>query len=318
MPRSKKIVATPDAPSVGTIVTAPPNRPSVPPTPPNAKLAYDRVVPEMLLLKEEEVGPINLDISQAVALALSALPGIKAHEADLAKLPGFDMRYLKMLETYAFASWYAHLQALPAVTQTELKAYLEEATALRNEHVSDGEVMVRRGIFNAEAMASVRAGQGHVDLANDLTAVSAMYELAWEAIGGRTFITRAQVERAGVLGPRLLVALGARAYSTTEKDKPGANRARAYTLFSRAYNQVRRALAYLRWEEGDAESIAPSLYRTRANRAAPGRVVEEESGGVSDGNGGGDGGHGAMPALPTAPVIPPPAALPEVDAASPA
>ena len=162
MPRSKKVVVSPNATRVDPTVSAMPNRPSVPPTPPNAKLAYDRVTAEMLLLKDEEIEPLNLDISQAVALALSALPGIQAHEAALAALPRFDIRYLKKLETYAFAAWYAHIQALPAVTPTQLKAYLEEGTALRNELVLDGEVMVRRSIFNAEARASVRSGHGHV------------------------------------------------------------------------------------------------------------------------------------------------------------
>ena len=34
-------------------------------------------------------------------------------------------------------------------------------------------------------------------------------------------------------------------------------RARAYTLF---YDDARRAVIFLRWHEGDADSIAPSLH----------------------------------------------------------
>jgi len=40
-------------------------------------------------------------------------------------------------------------------------------------------------------------------------------------------------------------------------------RRRADTLFVRAYDEVRRIVAYLRWHEGDADSIAPSLYAKR-------------------------------------------------------
>ncbi|WP_438004954.1 hypothetical protein [Sorangium sp. So ce321] len=35
-----------------------------------------------------------------------------------------------------------------------------------------------------------------------------------------------------------------------------------------AYDQTRRAVSYLRWNEGDAETIAPSLYKGRGGRAA--------------------------------------------------
>jgi hypothetical protein len=37
-------------------------------------------------------------------------------------------------------------------------------------------------------------------------------------------------------------------------------RARAFTLFTRAYDDARRAVIFLRWHEGDADSIAPSLH----------------------------------------------------------
>jgi hypothetical protein len=35
-----------------------------------------------------------------------------------------------------------------------------------------------------------------------------------------------------------------------------------------AYDQTRRAVAYLRWNEGDADAIAPSLYKGRGGRSA--------------------------------------------------
>ena len=42
-------------------------------------------------------------------------------------------------------------------------------------------------------------------------------------------------------------------------------RVRAFTLFVHAYSNARRAVTYLRWHEGDADSIAPSLYAGRSN-----------------------------------------------------
>jgi hypothetical protein len=53
-------------------------------------------------------------------------------------------------------------------------------------------------------------------------------------------------------------------------------RARAFTLLVNAYDACRQALAYLRWKEGDAESIAPSLFKKRPGRK-PGKKDEESA-----------------------------------------
>ncbi|HEX4334524.1 MAG TPA: hypothetical protein VH062_01350 [Polyangiaceae bacterium] len=42
-------------------------------------------------------------------------------------------------------------------------------------------------------------------------------------------------------------------------------RTRAFTLFVNAYDQVRRAVSYLRWDDDDAGTVAPSLYVRRGN-----------------------------------------------------
>lgn len=57
--------------------------------------------------------------------------------------------------------------------------------------------------------------------------------------------------------------------------EPGAmsaneRRQRAFTLFARAYDECRRAATYLRWQEGDADELVPSLYSGRnASRRGP-------------------------------------------------
>jgi hypothetical protein len=39
-------------------------------------------------------------------------------------------------------------------------------------------------------------------------------------------------------------------------------------LLAQVYDQCRRAVFFLRWNEGDADAIAPSLYTKRPRRAA--------------------------------------------------
>ncbi len=57
-------------------------------------------------------------------------------------------------------------------------------------------------------------------------------------------------------------------------------RQQAFTLFIRTYDQLRRAVHYLRWEHGDAEEIAPSLYaasRRRSSRSGKSKTTPPES-----------------------------------------
>ncbi|MBI5479925.1 MAG: hypothetical protein HY906_13755 [Deltaproteobacteria bacterium] len=43
-------------------------------------------------------------------------------------------------------------------------------------------------------------------------------------------------------------------------------RDRAFTLLVNAYDTFQRAVTYLRWNEGDAGTIAPSLFDYRSGR----------------------------------------------------
>ena len=69
------------------------------------------------------------------------------------------------------------------------------------------------------------------------------------------------------------IALGAKeqpGVKTPDPSNVAERRSRAYTLFVRAYDQCRRAAAYLRWNEGDADEFAPSLFTSRGPRKAGG------------------------------------------------
>ena len=246
-----------------------------PVTPLAAEVAFERVLPELDAVKAHELAPMNLDVTYSVKMVLGKLEGIRLYEPQLLGLPELDPQCIQKLETYALAAWFAHIEAQPNPQQPRLRALLEEALSLRSTLLVEADALVHHGLFEASAVAAVRAGQGHADLANDLVALSGMYRKIWEALGGRTLVTEASVKRAGVLGTELLAALGVRAEGGTLSEREANDtKARAFTLFARAYDEVRRGLAFLRWREGDADEIAPSLYR-KGGRA--GARTEPES-----------------------------------------
>jgi hypothetical protein len=243
-------------------VSKPPKASAAKPgVPAEAAKAFAEVEPSLAALKPEELAPINTDIPRAVAVAVGAVPHLARLRASAAKLPGFDIAHLDRLGTYALAAWYAHLLALPAVVESELAALLDEARPLRESMLLSSELLAHTGLFDRDAVKAIRAGQGNLDTANDLVALAALFTSGWSQVENKTPIEWAQVERAAQLGPRILIALGARdvpGVPSPGAADPAERRHRAYTLF----------VTYLRWDEGDADEIAPSLFANRSPRKA--------------------------------------------------
>lgn len=250
-----------------------------PGVPEEAAKAYAEVEPILAALAPGDLDQVRTDIPRAVAIAVGAVPHIAKMRDQAAKLPGFDVTNVDRLGTYALAAWYAHLLSLPAVVGSELGGLLEEAKPLREDMLMSAELLAHKGFFDRNAVKAIRAGQGNLDTANDLVALAALFTAGWSQVENKTPVEPAQVERAAQLGPRILVALGARDQPGTKSADPAdpaERRQRAYTAFVRAYDQCRRAVTFLRWNEGDADEIAPSLFANRGPRAASGEPEAPE------------------------------------------
>ncbi|WP_437569526.1 hypothetical protein [Sorangium sp. So ce542] len=271
--------------------------PAKPSAPDEAAEAFAQIEPE--LDRIEKVVPINVDIPRAVAVAVGAVPHLKALRARFVdELPRFPIEALDKLMSYALGAWYAHLLALPAGPGQEgLKRLLDEASALRADLLVAAEALAHKGFVDAGRVAEIRSGNGHLDTANDLVALAALFGESWGAVKHKTTVEWSDVERASKLGPELLVALGARNQPGVPAPKaadPADRRARAFTLLVRAYDQCRRGVTYLRWIEGDYDAIAPSLFAGRggARRGAPAKEEPADEGveGEAEGESGlGDG-----------------------------
>jgi hypothetical protein len=246
------------------------------PTPPNAAAdAFAKVEPELALLTPEEVTPVGIDISAAVTAVLAAAPRIQEHQAAIAEqLPKHPIGFIENLTTYAHAAWYAHLAHTYAAGGPEAsRALLDEAQKLREGLLIAGEALAHRGLLNAEAVAKVRKGSGSADTANDLIALASLFSADWGRVSSKTAVERHEIDRAAEIGPAVMVMLAVKKHPAKNNDTEG-QRARAFTLLSKAYDSCRQALAYLRWKEGDADVIAPSLYRKRPGRK-PGKKADE-------------------------------------------
>ncbi|XYI04300.1 hypothetical protein ACMHYB_00915 [Sorangium sp. So ce1128] len=211
--------------------------PRKPSAPPQAAAAFDKVLAEIEALSPDRLIPVNLDVPRVVSQVLGVSPGLVALRPAIAEhLPTFDVARLDRLDTYALAAWYAHLLSLSSGdVESALKPLLAEAAPLRENLLGDAEALARRGLLDAETVADIRAGQGYIDTANDLVALSALFSASWSEIAGRTVATEEEVKRAGEIGPQLLAALGPRRRAVRHGGPAGPRRC--------AQRRARRRLA---------------------------------------------------------------------------
>jgi hypothetical protein len=244
------------------------------PSAPNAAAdAFAKVEAELASLAADALTPITVDLGGAVGSVLAAAPRIREHRDAIAEqLPRHPIESVDKLATYAQAAWYAHLvHTYSSGSPESAKALIEEATRLREGLLIAAEALAHRALLDADAVARIRKGSGNADLAGDLIALAALFRESWSKLAGKTAVEKPEIDRAAELGPAVLVAAAAKKHKNTDTD---AQRTRAFTLLVNAYDACRRALAYLRWKEGDMDSIAPSLFKKRPGRK-PGKKDEE-------------------------------------------
>jgi hypothetical protein len=250
------------------------------PSPPNAVAdAFAKVEPELASVAAEALTPITVDIGAAVAAVTAASARIHEHRDAIAEqLPHHPIEHIDNLETYAQAAWYAHLvHTYVSGSPESAKALIDEAQRLREGLLIAAEALAHRGLLNADSVAKIRKGSGTVDMAGDLSGLSALFKESWGKVSSKTAVERTEIDRAAELGPAVLVALHARKNAGKAVDTAD-QRARAFALLEAAYDSCRRALAYLRWKEGDADAIAPSLHKKRPGRKPGGKKDEEVEG----------------------------------------
>ena len=235
---------------------------------PRLRNALEQIREELGALSNDELLLINLDPLAIVAIARGALPKIWPLRAQIAlALPTFDLIYLDRLETYALALHHAHTLYCAAKGRREDRTELAaEAYQLRERLLTDVTVLKNRGLFPNANLSLLKGPNGHLNIACDVMSLANLLRDRWEQIAGLCAVTLAELDRAEVLSDELTVAVGNHEPSPEPLLIASAERQRAYTLFVRAYSELRQAITYVRKKERDAEKIAPSLYVRRKTR----------------------------------------------------
>jgi len=232
---------------------------------PRLRDALDRVRPEFAAIAVDDLLPINLEAVAAAGTVEGVLPKVLLlHDQMQKELPAFDLNNLDKLELYALALLQAHTLSLGANPIPENVAALgTDATEQRAQLLSDATALAKRGLISSAALDKLNGPNGYYNTATDLLTIANMLRTNWAAISGKTGVTEYELDRAEVVGDQLVRAMGKREHSAATIAAVALERQQAYTLFVEAYDEVRRAVSYLRWHQNDADEIAPSLYAGR-------------------------------------------------------
>jgi hypothetical protein len=235
--------------------------------------AFTRLEEQLVAATVDAEKLAGFDVSTLVTAVLAALPAMMEQRAAIvAALPKHPIALLDELEDRALAAWHANLLAVHAQgAKTEVGPLEAEGKRLREDLLIAAEPLAHRDLLDRAKLTDIRLGDA--SMAADLVALGELYLTGWAKIAGKTPVEKKEAERASKLGAELLLAIETQQQLVhlAELGDPEELKAKALSLVLEAYDACRRALAYVRWNEGDLETIAPALKKKVARaKKAPG------------------------------------------------
>jgi hypothetical protein len=238
-----------------------------------ARAAYTRLLSEIDAVPEEMLVPVTIDVMTAVTTAYGVAKHLGPFVDVAKKLPDFDPTSFTKIRDYALALSRAQTLHLNATAPPEtLSERVQEAMAAREFLLNDARSLAQHGLVEPSRVADIARLLGHRGVAFDVARLVDVFSENWKAIQGKTVVTYERLKTYETLSQQLLDDVGERTVAPAAPSMTSERRQRAFTLFVNTYDQVRRAVTFLRWEQGDVDQIAPSLYAGRGNgnhRAPP-------------------------------------------------
>ena len=225
------------------------------------RLSFDDTAPERDAREAEDCLRYTLNAFFAAGKALWILPRVMPYRERMLALPDYDLRHLDRFERYARALRFVQTEILRRMPQTgQLPELAAEGWRLRALMMSYAEALSHKDRVAPELIVRLRKGSGYRALVEDLTVL--VHELL-EVEGGTgpgSPVTLADLDRASEVADQLHVRVGNPAEIDATRATLVKERRKLGHLLVEAHDQLRRALGYLRWAEGDANTLVPSLY----------------------------------------------------------
>lgn len=234
-------------------------------TQPRLREALEEVRPRLIALEPTALIPINVDPVDAATTVRAALPAIMDLRGNIeTHLNTFDLSHVDSLESLALALIQSHsLYLCTKVPSAELFQVIAETTQLRDSFLADIGGLNKHGNINACRLTSFRGSPSYQRIATDVLTLANLLRNNWQAVSSNCGVTEAELNRAEFLADRVFRLVSSRAQTSVRLAEAALERQKVYTLLVQTYDQVRKAVSYLRWEHEDAEEFAPSFFKNR-------------------------------------------------------
>jgi len=226
---------------------------------------FDQLRDELLALDPRRLVPLNVDISVAALVVIGAASDIRKYRAQVVALVGEELaRPIDRLELVARAAMQAQARHRAEASGTRLAPLATRVRERRMVLRAEVRSLVTRRLLAPEIDAEVTGGQGFNRTVFDVLQLVAALRQNWEAIEGRTGLTVRELDDAESDASQLASRAGI--VEQRVPSEAAEMRLRAYSLMATTYDAVRRVISFLRWNEGDADRIAPAFLGTRRAR----------------------------------------------------
>jgi hypothetical protein len=243
----------------------------------SAEEAFGRRRAELEAVPARDVMRVNLDPLSVVGVVLRAEPRIRSLRPEFVRhFREYKLELTDGLRDYALCLFYTETlyltKAKPVRCPPDL---LNQAKLCRARLLQFLNTCAERRFVDKARFSQLRGTNGYRNVASDLGVLTSV-ALDMPAFAEfERLLPPGELRRADLLGRQLLTIAGKHEVRSEELSAAREMRARAFTLLIRSYNEVRRGVAYVRAEQGDAEAFAPTLFgkaprrRSRAQKAKP-------------------------------------------------
>lgn len=220
----------------------------------------------------ETVPPFRANVVRAVAFALKVARSYaedRERFVQTFKRAAFVPEDFDDIQQRALALWAAELELRFSVEQrVDLPDLAGAGTPLRNKMLRAAEYLWGEHPDHGPHVADIRSGQGYNDLADDLTALSALFQSSWAWAESRCDVTLDDLSQARGLGLSILRATTAGVGDADiQRSRDLRDRAAAWLLD--AVEEVRAGAAYIFRDNTERLDAYPSLYLSSRRRPRP-------------------------------------------------
>ena len=235
--------------------------------------AFRMYAPQYRVITPDRYVAMTVDMVATATTIIAGGTRIAPFGDEIRTLPKFDAKELVLdLANVGYAMFYANQLTIGATASRDFEKNVARATTLRERVLVTLDNLVVFGILEPAQVAEIRAGSGYRDLAGDLVSGVRLIDGVAANVRERLLFTKEEANEAVTLARQILATVVLREQGTSiDGVDLNKQRQQVFTFGVKVYDQARRAIQYLRFDEKDADDILPSLFlRTPPRRPSAG------------------------------------------------